>query len=444
MNKRLIIGLIGLVGLVSGIQAQNGFNMPYSQFGVGSSGLPYNVPSIARMGGVYYTRSGNNYINPFNPASYGNIEMESFIFDMGIQIEMSTLRKGEKSAYDADGNLGYLAIGLPLTRWWKLACGLMPYSTTEYEAVHTTTAPGIGAVKTIYDGTGGVSHSFIGTAFNIPWIGGQGSSLQLGANLNYLVGDIQRTMSYTFPGNDTTYFMNSRRLKNTRIRNLLFDFGMQMRQPLGKGYTLGVSLVYKPYRDMKVDDEAFVYTYHASDESLVDTVFPTSSSDAVFVSSLRQAHTFGLGLSLESNRHWLVALDATWAGWAGLLYEENADYSIFGGSSQRSAPYSRYALGFERTGNMDAATYWGRMSWSAGAHLTKGELCLAIDGIERIVDEWGVGAGITFPMRKGRSLLTLSVAYSSLGSADLLQRNTVSIGIAVSSCERWFAKRQYN
>ena len=47
-------------------------------------------------------------------------------------------------------------------------------------------------------------------------------------------------------------------------------------------------------------------------------------------------------------------------------------------------------------------------------------------------------------MRKGRSLLTLSVNYSSLGSKDLLQRNVLTFGIAVSSCERWFVKRRYN
>ena len=54
------------------------------------------------------------------------------------------------------------------------------------------------------------------------------------------------------------------------------------------------------------------------------------------------------------------------------------------------------------------------------------------------------GLGASLPMRKGRSLLTLSVNYSSLGSKDLLQRNVLTFGIAVSSCERWFVKRKYN
>jgi hypothetical protein len=66
------------------------------------------------------------------------------------------------------------------------------------------------------------------------------------------------------------------------------------------------------------------------------------------------------------------------------------------------------------------------------------------DGSEQRLDEWGFGMGATLPMRKGRSLLTISAGYSSFGTPDVLQRNTVTIGIAVSSCERWFVKRKYN
>ena len=47
-------------------------------------------------------------------------------------------------------------------------------------------------------------------------------------------------------------------------------------------------------------------------------------------------------------------------------------------------------------------------------------------------------------MRKGRSLLTISVEYNSMGDIEILQRRCVTFGIAVSSCERWFVKRKYN
>jgi hypothetical protein len=115
-----------------------------------------------------------------------------------------------------------------------------------------------------------------------------------------------------------------------------------------------------------------------------------------------------------------------------------------GQSAVTTGPYSRYALGFEKIGVMDASTYWGRISWSAGVHTEQGALRLMLDGKEQVINSWGVGLGATLPMRKGRSLLTLSVGYRSFGNKDLLQRNSVTIGISVSSCERWFVKRKYN
>ena len=51
-NKKLIIGLLWLLSLISlKAEAQNGFNLPYSQYGLGVSELPFNMPMAARMGG---------------------------------------------------------------------------------------------------------------------------------------------------------------------------------------------------------------------------------------------------------------------------------------------------------------------------------------------------------------------------------------------------------
>ena len=449
LGLALCAGALLAVGLLwpATAMAQNGFNMPYSQFGLGLSQTPYNLPTVTRMGGVTYTRGGSNYVNPFNPASYGAVEMESFVFDMGVEVQMSTLRDNVNSQFDADGNLGYLLVAMPLTRWWKLAGGLMPYSTVNYESVvqqNSTTYPG-GLVKTVYDGTGGINEVFLGMAFNVLRGKGQRPDLQLGFNVNYITGDIQRNILYTFPGSDSTYYMPSRRYKSTELHNVTFDLGLQMRQPLGSRYTLGLGAVYKPYRDLRVQEEAMVYTYHTGyEDQPIDIIFPQEGNEAGFESRMEQAHTVGVGLSLERNKQWQLAVDATFADWQGMRYTEGQTPSILGVSALTYGPYSRYAVGFEKMGNMDAASYWGRISWSLGVHAEQGVLRLNLGGTEHRVDEWGGGLGATLPMRKGKSLLTLSVGYSSLGSREVLQRNTLTFGIAVSSCERWFFKRKYD
>lgn len=418
--------------------AQNGFNMPYSQFGIGLGEMPYNMPMAARMGGAVYTRSGNNIINPFNPASYGSIGMQSLVFDMGLNIQLSTLQDHQQSVHDADGNIGYLAIGLPLTKWWKLAAGLMPYSSVDYDVV----IPSDG-ITTRYDGTGGANEIFLGTAFDIP--AGEGRSLAVGFNVGYLTGSIERAITYTFDSS-YAYHLNSRKQRDSKLSNVLFDAGLQFRQALGENYTIGLGLTYKPYQKMSMSETAMIYTFYrtSSGEALLDTVFPARGDSEEIESTLEQPHTLGIGLSLERNGKWQVAADATLGAWNGMKYTEDASHRVFGEETLLSGSFSRYAIGFERIGNMDASTYWGRISWGLGAHAEQGSIYLKVDGAERRIDQWGVGAGMSFPMRKGSSLLTVSVGYNSLGNTDVLQRNTVTFGIAISSCERWFVKRKYN
>jgi hypothetical protein len=431
------------MNLMGSAIAQNGFNMPYSQFGVGLSDLPYTVPIVSRMGGVVYTTSGNNFINPFNPASYGSIGMESFVFDMAANIQLTRLQNNADRFNDADGNVSHLMFGLPVTKWMKLAGGLLPYSEVDYESVALGTYNGNGTVKNIYDGTGGASLVFLGSAFNI--INNEkGRRLQAGFNIDLLVGRIQRALSYSFQGIDSTHYMDKRRYKETKLSNLMFDLGVQYWEPLSERYTFGVGLTYKPYRKMNLNEEVLIYTYHASDQSLVDTIFPSAGQSSEIKSSLELDHTFGLGLSLARNNRWMIAADATFSGWAGMKYTEGMNPPIFGASSLSYGPYSRYALAFEKTGDMDASSYWGRISWSAGINMENGAMRLSINGRDEVINAWGFGLGATLPMRKGRSLLTLSMGYRSFGNKDLLQRESLTFGISVSSCERWFAKRRYN
>lgn len=421
-------------------EGQNGFNVPFSQFGVGESEFPNNMPSVYGMGGVALSRASRNTVNPFNPASYAAVEMESFVFDIGVNIQTSTLRKGDNALNDAAGSIGYLAVAFPLTQWWKTSAGIMPYSKVNYESVNTSSDPLSGSnVETIYSGGGGVTQFYWGNAFNIA------KGLSLGFNLNYLYGNITRAITYNFLGNDTSYLMNKRGQKNTHVNNLLVDIGLQYRQPLGERYTLNTGLTCRLPRSMTVRDQSMVYTLVANEiqEYLIDTVFPARGDDGTYDSSLEQPFSVGLGLALERNELWQVALDASYAPWSGLKYTENSGYSIFGHSAVDYAPTWRLALGAEWMGDRNATSYWRRIGVRAGAYYHKGRLALDMSGYESL-DEIGAGVGIALPMRKGRSVLNISMGYSSFGNIGILRRDCFTVGLSVGSCERWFVKRKYN
>lgn len=442
-NKPIVILLLAVVlGSLNVTEAQNGFNIPFSQFGIGSSDLPYNMPSAYRMGGVVYSRASRNAINPFNPASYAMVESESFVFDIGVNIQTSVLRNDVNKQTDADGNVAYLTVAFPLTKWWKTSVGILPYSSVNYESTQTNyDALTLSDVKTIYAGNGGVAQIYWGNGFNI------GKRLSLGFNLDYLYGTIVRAITYDFQGNDSTYMVNSRRQKNTYVNNLVFDLGLQYRQPIGEKYTMRLGVTARLPRDMKLQDQSLVYTYFATgaSEYLFDTIFPAPGVSDTYESALSQPLSMGVGLAFERNELWEVAIDGYYSPYSGMKYEENTENNIFGASALSYAPNYRIALGGEWKGDMGASSYWKRIGISAGMYYNSGRLALElIDGTQYNLNEVGGGMGFSLPMRKGKSVLTLSLAYSSFGNIDLLRRDVFTVGLSIGSCERWFSKRKYN
>lgn len=446
MKKRSIITSLLLLALfeIGTASAQNSFNSPYSQYGIGESNMPFNMPYACGMGGVVFSRSATNSINPSNPASYAAVETESFVFDMGVNLQSCTLRDNSQTLNDADGTIAYLAVAFPITKWWKTSLGLMPFSTVGYQSVQQDNDPnnlGYKKMSTTYDGNGGVSQLYWGNAFNL------GKRLSAGFNINYLYGSITRAITYDFSQGDTTYFMNSRRQKDTYVRNVLLDFGIQYRQPLNENYTLNFGLVCKPQQTLTVSDEAMIYTFVNNNgaEYLTDTIFPARGNSNTYESSLEQPLTLGFGLALMRNERWQVAADFTYAPWAGLKYTENSEYNLFGLSSiQYDNNYYRVALGGEWMGIADANSYWSRIGVRVGVHYESGRLSLALSDGNYLLNEAGAGVGFAFPMRKGKSVLNLSFGYSSFGTADLLRRDCFTVGLSIGSCERWFVKRKYN
>ena len=447
MKNRYIhlIALAALMCLAPAAKTQNGFNIPFSQYGIGLSDMPYNMPSAFSMGGAVYSRSSRNIINPFNPASYASIENESFVFDIGINIQSCVLHNDANRLTDADGNLAYFTIAFPVTGWWKTSAGLLPYSTVNYESVQTTFDIHTQSdVKTVYAGHGGVSQIYWGNAFNI------GQRLSLGFNINYLYGNITRAITYNFQGNDSTFCINSRRQKDTYVSNLLIDLGLQYFQPLGADYTLHIGATARTPRNMKVNDHALSYTYltYASTEYLFDTIFPQPGESDTYKSQLQQPLAVGLGLGLERNEKWEIDIDGYYSPYSGLQYKEDPAYNLFGTSALRLTPNWRVALGAEWKGDPAAGSYWGRIGVSAGLYHNHGRLALApVAGNPdqpTIINETGCGLGFRLPMRKGRSVLVLALGYSSIGTAQLLRRDVFTVGLSIGSCERWFVKRKYN
>ncbi|MCF0211899.1 MAG: hypothetical protein HUK17_03275 [Bacteroidales bacterium] len=442
MRRNILTLLLALLTL--GATAQDGINMPYSQYGFGLGNLPYNNPLAASMGGSVITLAGNNFVNPYNPASYGSIETESFVFDMGFTFGITSLQDPSTTFTDGDGQLGYLSVGFPLTKWWKTALALVPLSDINYQSTSSDSLAGIpgGQVQTIYGGTGGVSRLLWGHAFNIiP------NRLSIGVNANYYYGYLNRDISYLFSTGDTSVqYMNVTRQKLTMVKNFTFDMGLQYFQPLGKDYTFGMGLTVSTPQDLRVTDNALVRTFEVLTGSYYycDTIFPASGESPEYESTMQLPLQVGIGLSLQKDNAWRIALDGSYGQWSGVKYQDANN--LFGATAVDFGTNLKCNLGFQLIGDPGATHYLGRITYSAGVHYESGKLRLSLPqyGSAYCLNEWGCGVGATLPMRKGRSLLTLSASYSNFGTPDLLRQSTLLFGISVSTSESWFVKRKYN
>ena len=437
LNK--ILGLVCIITLFTlEANGQSSYNMTYSQFGVGQSNAPFNMPMANAMGGVIYTRQGSNFINPMNPASYAGVQTESFVFDMALMIQNNTLRTRDQHLSDFDGNLSYLTVAFPIFKWWKMSAGLMPYSEMSYSSVSTNILPVEGSVKTIYDGVGGINRVYWGNGFNI------GDNLSLGFNVNYLYGYLERAITYDFVNSDVTHFVDSRKQKNTHLNAFTFDFGAQYRWQLDERRKVMLALTLQIPQTIQVEDTSWIYTLEESSGGSNQVIFP-SNNDPSYQSHMKQPLKVGFGLSYEYDQRWLIAADFTYAQWNGMKYEEGLDKPVF--SDDDCIDYRgnyRISIGGGWLGNKEATNYWGRIGISAGIYYDRASLSLLLaDGSYRL-DEIGAGMGFTFPMRKGRSQITLSLGYSSFGDINLLRNDCFTIGLSVGSCEKWFSKRKYN
>lgn len=424
-----ILVVAAMVALCSGAKAQNGLNSPYSQFGIGEVKSPYNNPYTNAMAGLSYTVRNNFSINSNNPASYSTIDTQSFVFDFGLTFDFERLTDNNQTFRDANGNLSHIAIGLPIFRWWKTSLGLVPWSDLNYKTTIVAPDTNLGNNTTIFDGTGGINKIYWGHGFNIT------PALSLGFNANFLFGNINRAITYTF---DSIYALNSRKHKETVVRNFSLDFGVQYTLPLANDNSLSFGLTYSCPFKLKVDDKATIYTFSTKGvtEYVGDTVFPTES----YTSTLELPSVVGLGVAFNKGERWMLGLDLTYSQWNGAKYTENTTKNIFGDWNAIDYVNNyRMALGFERKSDRAAAKYYKRMSYRAGIHYEIGKAQV----LGNRIDDFGIHAGFSCPVRKMKSFLNFSIQYGSYGTADLVRKQYLQLGLSLSTSDTWFKKRKY-
>ena len=109
-------------------------HLPYSIFGIGELAAGGFSRNLA-MGKTGFAISSDQGLNNLNPASYYSIDSISFFFDVGFSGDFINYRSQSTSQRGNDVRLHNLAIGFPITTWWKSSLGIVPFSTVAYKVV---------------------------------------------------------------------------------------------------------------------------------------------------------------------------------------------------------------------------------------------------------------------------------------------------------------------
>ncbi|GHT17997.1 membrane protein [Bacteroidia bacterium] len=413
MYKNRIVLFVCILLTVSNLAvAQNSTNSPYTRFGLGSVSDNANGARRALGGASIGFRSAKE-INTVNPASYSAVDTLSFMFDVGFSGLYSYFSDANGSVGKMNGNLEYITLQFPVTRFLGISAGLLPYSFSGYSFSNSTRqqidpqnpADTVWTTET-YSGTGTVSQVYFGVAGKFL------KHFSAGINAYYMFGNVSndRIVSY-----NSTAYSGTNQENRISVSNVRFRYGLQYFSSIKNKHDISVGVFYENKKNGKFTSSQI------NTSQVADTV---SSGD-----NFDLPQTFGIGAYYSLNKRFTVGADFSLQQW------QNARF--FGQTDSLSNRW-KLAAGVEYIPNLNGYRYSDHLRYRAG--LTLGNSYYDVNGHAMPLNI-GVSVGLGIPMPKSNSMLNASLEYGKIGNRSLMTENYLKLTISATINEAWFFKR---
>ena len=410
MKQRLTILLIGLIASVVMI-AQNNTNSPYTRYGYGQLEDDCFSRSQA-MGGTSIGLRTKNSINSTNPASYSSIDSTSFIFEMGVSGLLSNFRSGGAQNTSFTGNLDYIALQSPITKWMGLSAGLIPYSYVGYNYKYTDSIQipfeeEYNVYDKTYYGTGGISQVYLGLSVDIA------DHLALGVNGYYMFGNINHYKAVSYNQSELTT-TNTVMLSNLFIRSFNARFGLQYHETIGEKHKFNVGAIYEFRSGM---NGRFEQTTTGTDTLVMN------SSELFEMPSL-----YGGGVTYTYDDRLMIGVD--------FMYQEYSK-ALYYGKRDTLANIMKMSVGAEYTHDPRGRRYVDRMAWRLGAKYNNSYA--TVNGKQ--AGDFSLTCGVGLPLRTSKTIINVNFEYGNIGGMmATLKENYFKFGLNFSLNETWFVK----
>lgn len=444
--------------------AQSNPNSVYSRFGLGIIDNPGNANHFG-MGGMTTAQSDPICLNMANPASYAFLDVTNL--QTTIKGTHTSTSDGVNTSKYGNGQIHELSMGFRKPGGkWGIAIGLSPYSSVDYRFTSKDTLSDTLTATYRYTGRGGLNKVTLGASriFRFGSLFASDSlkqrndsnqvklhQLSVGANANYIFGNITRENYVTF---DQSEHYSTINYVNLWTKGISLEAGVQ--------YKVNLTTRRDPQRRIIGGSALQLGAVYALESNL-------GAEYTELVSSLRIAGTTALrdtSYFLDAVGGRLIIPQRIQAGLAYKVYNKKWG-SLMIGAEYKLQDWSLYRLSISEDANLDEGlqsaqgwsagaefkpttdvsnNFFNRLYYRAGYRAYQSELMLK--GIR--IEQSGVTAGLGIPMIRSQSKLNLGVEIGRRGTLDqgLVSEKyiafMVGFSLSPSSFDRWFRQVKYD
>lgn len=389
------------------LSAQN-TNSPYSRFGFGQL-EQQALGKTKGMGNVGVGIRDRNAINPLNPASFSALDTMTMIFDFGVNASMSRFKESGLHQDNPNGGLDYVAMKIPLKRWWGVAAGLMPYSKVGYSFLSNGTLPDGTSFTEASAGSGGLSTFFLGTSVAL-W-----KNLGVGINYKYYSGLITQSSGKTF---DRTGTNSTAASEYWHLNGSSLDVGVQYQHLLNPKNRFAVGLTYSDRMPLR--------------NELVKTNITTDTNTVTSTSTFELPRTIGAGVSWVYDDRLTLAVDYRFEQWAD---------AAFRGVTDSLTNRSQFSIGMEYLPSFVTNRYYKAIKYRLGATYSNSYIGNDVGDLRNL----GLTLGFGLPLR-GNQRSALNIAFE-VGKvlpprSNMLHETYYKVSLGMTFNENWFFKRK--
>lgn len=409
-----VIVLSAIIYFPCTLNGQYSSNSLYSFYGIGDIKSSGPIRASA-MGGASIALKSENFINNLNPASLNEFDSTTFIFSAGINGYLSEFKSRNVSQTAADFNFNHFALGFPITKWWGMGVGLVPFSSVGYDISITLPVEGTTTnIEKQFTGTGGVNRFYLMNTFRLF------EQLSIGINVSYLMGTITQTELNKLKPFDYADISTTR----TRyFRNFYYELGLQFSQKIGDD-RLSLGITCNPMQKLKSRYSVEILIPD------VDTITnePDNQPDIIVPFAL------GAGLAYNINSNLEFVFDYGFQNWSDIELPINRT---------RLTDSYHYNFGMEYIPEQQLSRNYLRLiRYRLGAYYENTYIELRGNSIR----DRGITFGAGLPIGRQRSSVDIALGIGRLGSLNngLIQKTYGSIKIGFNLHDYWFIKRRFD